>query len=116
MPLRVGTPSEASPPDKGGSTAIFITSPLAVVLVIVPVPDIVSVAVIAPVDAGVSVAAAPAWAGVSVAAGTAVAVGSAVVPQALSSMLSTTMRAIRANPFLEDFIFRDSPPKLIKLE
>jgi hypothetical protein len=43
-------------------------------------------------------------------------VGSAVVPQALSTMLNTTMRAIRAKPFLENFIFRDSPPNLTNLE
>ena len=40
------------------------------------------------------------------------AVEFAVVPQALNNMLRTTMMARRANPRLEDFIFRDFPPFL----
>jgi len=96
MPLRVGTPIEASPPDSGRSIPILIVSPLTVApLLLLPVlPDaaavgVVSVAPVLPVPplvAGVAVEVSP--------------------PHAVSSMLKITSRAMTRNPNFEDFMVK----------
>src|SRR5207253_10441670 len=98
MPLRVGMPSEASPPETGRSTPILMMSPP------VAAPPLVAVGLAA---AAVVLVGAAAAAGVSVAAGAAgVAVGVSP-PHALRIMLNTSSSAALRYPYLEDLIVRD---------
>src|SRR5436190_7581605 len=111
IPLRVGIPSAASPPETGRSTAILTTSPLAAAGLVASADIGVSVA--CPAAATVSVGCPAAVVGCSAAAG--VAVGDSV-PHALRIMLNASMRATIENHILEDFMVRNFPPFFNVLE
>jgi len=91
MPLRVGIPSEASPPETGRSTAILIVS-----------PDAEAPGVLVAEVAGAVVSVGAAAAGVVGVAATGVAVGSA--PHALRSIVKITISDNIVKRNREDFI------------
>src|SRR4051812_45133452 len=97
IPLRVGIPSLASPPEPGRSTAIFTVSPLAAP----PLGAVVASAAGAVVAVAASPAGATGSVGAAEVAGVAVDVS---VPQADSSMLRITRRATVRNPSLDDLM------------
>ena len=114
IPLRVGTPSEASAPEVGRSTAILIVSPEngATGMVGGIVGFAATVVAVGPAAAVVAVGAPAAVVAVGAAAAALVAVGAATgvavesAPQAARSILVTISMDVMAIPRLSRFINR----------